>query len=94
MILHFFNDLALEGIDKLEDMGGIIPTNKRLEKPLLMRAFNKAGVFSVWRPTSNDAIKKMMTGEGVCYHVLASDLVLLVFLITHTSTSAYPLYLK
>jgi hypothetical protein len=27
--------------------------------------FNRAGVFSVWRPCSFEAIKKMMTGQGV-----------------------------
>jgi len=63
-ILTFFNDLALEGVNNLESMEGIIPTENRLQVPLILRAFSRAGVFSVWRPTSNDAIRAMITGEG------------------------------
>ena len=32
--------------------------------PMLMRYFAKAGIFTVWRPTSNDAIRHMITSEG------------------------------
>ncbi len=35
-----------------------------MQLPFIQRVFARAGVFSVWRPTSNDAIRKMMTGEG------------------------------
>ncbi len=44
-------------------MNCIIESN-RMQLPLMLRAFTRAGVFSVWRPTSSDAIRKMMTGEG------------------------------
>lgn len=64
-ILTFFNDLALEGTDNLESTGGIINADKKLQIPLMLRVFARAGVFSVWRPTSNEAIRYMMTGEGV-----------------------------
>ena len=64
-ILTFFNDLALEGTENLESTGGIINEDKKLQTPFLLRVFARAGVFSVWRPTSNEAIRYMMTGEGV-----------------------------
>ena len=64
-ILTFFNDLALEGAGNLEQSDGIILEDKKLEIPFLLRVFARAGVFSVWRPTSNEAIRYMMTGEGV-----------------------------
>ena len=64
-ILTFFNDLALEGAGNLEQTDGIILEDKKLEIPFLLRVFARAGVFSVWRPTSNEAIRYMMTGEGV-----------------------------
>ena len=38
---------------------------KKYQIPCLLRLFSKVGTISVWRPTSNDAIKYMMTGEGV-----------------------------
>ena len=38
---------------------------KKYEIPYILRLFSKVGTISVWRPTSNDAIKYMMTGEGV-----------------------------
>mmetsp|Transcript_41450 Transcript_41450/g.86951 ORF Transcript_41450/g.86951 Transcript_41450/m.86951 type:complete len:1049 (-) Transcript_41450:1341-4487(-) len=63
-ILTFFNDLALEGTNNLESKGGIISANARLQIPFILRMFARVGVFSVWRPTSNDAIRKMITGEG------------------------------
>jgi len=64
-ILTFFIDLALEGVENLELNDGIIQVDCREKFPLLLRAFAKVGVFSVWRPTSNDAIRKMVTGDGV-----------------------------
>jgi len=63
-ILTFFDDLALEGTNNLESKGGIISANARLQIPLILRMFARVGVFSVWRPTSDDAIRKMITGEG------------------------------
>ena len=64
MILNFFNDLALQGVGKLQNMGGILPAELTEQIPYILRVFSRAGVFSVWRPTSNDAIRKMITGEG------------------------------
>lgn len=34
------------------------------EAEMVSNIFNKAGVFTVWRPTSFDSIRKMMEGEG------------------------------
>ena len=31
----------------------------------MLRGFEKAGIFSVWRPTSLEAIRKMINNEGV-----------------------------
>ena len=66
-ILTFFNDVALLGTNSMEKSEGIIDEHKKFQIPFLLRVFVKAGVFSVWRPTSNEAIKYMMTGEGVSF---------------------------
>lgn len=57
-ILNFFNDVAQEG------GAGPVDFDPTKISPIL-RAFYKASVFSVWRPTSTDAIRRMMMGEGV-----------------------------
>jgi len=62
-ILRFFNDVAREGVNGLEKVGKI-DSERLLQLPIVARNLRKVGVFSVWRPTSNDAIRKMMTGEG------------------------------
>jgi len=59
-ILSFFRDVATEGANNIED-GAM---NLSLIRPLL-RYFPRASVFTVWRPTSFDAIRKMMLGEAV-----------------------------
>jgi len=59
-ILNFFNDVAQEGAKNMDQLG----RNATLISPLL-RAFYKSSVFTVWRPTSYDAIRRMMLGEGV-----------------------------
>ena len=65
-ILTFFNDLALKGTFNLEEeSGGIVRSSFKYQIPYQLRIFNRVGVLSVWRPTSNEAIKYMMTGEGV-----------------------------
>ena len=65
-ILTFFNDLALKGTVNLEEeSGGIVRSSFKYQIPCQLRIFNRVGVLSVWRPTSNEAIKYMMTGEGV-----------------------------
>lgn len=61
-ILNFFNDLALEGIEEFESQG--CDARSSFLMPKILQGFIRCGVFSVWRPTSNDAIRKMMTGEG------------------------------
>lgn len=58
-ILNFFDDIANQGAQNIEK--GFDP---RMASPLL-RMFDKASVFTVWRPTSLDAIRRMMLGEGV-----------------------------
>ena len=62
-ILTFFNDLAVEGVDKFVAQGCMLSDAKPLSQ--FLRAFARCGCFSVWRPTSNDAIRKMVLGEGV-----------------------------
>jgi len=64
-ILKFFNDVAREGADKIEEADSIIREEATVSP--ILRAFfpmSRASAFSVWRPTSNDAIRKMMTGEA------------------------------
>lgn len=61
-ILEFFNDVAREGADRIEEAGFTI--NTRVNSSFILDLFPKAAAFSVWRPTSNDAIQKMMKGEG------------------------------
>eukprot|EP00984_Skeletonema_dohrnii_P000410 scaffold138_cov142-Skeletonema_dohrnii-CCMP3373.AAC.1 len=61
-ICNFFDDLAYEGVGGIDEAGRI--QNSGLHLPSIMRAFSRVGVFSVWRPTSNDAIRRMITGEG------------------------------
>jgi len=58
-IHHFFNDVAQVGTNNMEDFNPIL-----IVSPLL-RAFYKSSVFTVWRPTSFDAIRRMMLHEGV-----------------------------
>jgi len=60
-ILEYLNDVATFGAARIETEG--VGRSAHLLGPIL-RAFKRSGVFSVWRPTSNDAIRKMMTGEG------------------------------
>lgn len=59
-ILSFFNDIAHVGADTIEkkDM------NATITRPLL-RYFPRSSVFTVWRPTSFDAVRKMMLGQAV-----------------------------
>ncbi len=59
-ICNFFDDLAHEGVERIDESGHI----ELSRMPFIMRAFSRVGVFSVWRPTSNEAIRRMITGEG------------------------------
>jgi len=60
-ILNFFNDVAQEGAQNVEQDGKIDADGLH---PLL-KTFNRASVFTVWRPTSMDANRKMICGEAV-----------------------------
>ena len=60
-IMRFFDEVAREG--------GEAPMDENLAASPLANLFNKASVFTVWRPTSDEAIKNMMlgiaTGKGL-----------------------------
>jgi len=59
-ILRFFDDIAHEGANNVkhdEFRPEVVPS--------VLKPFYKASVFTVWRPTSYAAIRKMMTGEAV-----------------------------
>ena len=59
-IKQFFDDVARDGADSIEEENSFQP---ELLSPLLSM-FQRSSVFSVWRPTSVDSIRKMMTGQG------------------------------
>jgi hypothetical protein len=59
-ISHFFNEVALLGSNAIVADGAV---NSHSISPLL-RMFHRSSIFTVWRPTSNDAIRKMMKGTG------------------------------
>ena len=59
-IFGFFNDVAQVGANNIEAIG----SNPTVTRPLL-RYFPRSSVFTVWRPTSFDAIRAMMLGQAV-----------------------------
>ena len=59
-IMKFFNEVAQAGVKNIENES----IHNMALSPLL-KVFCRAQVFSVWRPTSQIAIKKMMTGNAV-----------------------------
>lgn len=59
-ILKFFTEISQAGADEIEEKG---LETKNIS--ILSKFFHKSSVFTVWRPTSYEAIKKMMTGEAV-----------------------------
>jgi len=65
-IMNYFNDVAVSGVGDIEQRGSV--TRAELLSPILAM-FRRAAVFTVWRPTSTEAIKKMMlrrgTGKGL-----------------------------
>lgn len=62
-ILSFFDQVAQEGDQAACEQSSIDDfLNKR---PLLWYLPTRASVFTVWRPTSRDAIRRMMSGEAV-----------------------------
>ena len=60
-ILNFFNDVAQEGASEKLEVDVFDP----IKVSPLLRAFYRSSVFTVWRPTSYDAIRRMILGEGV-----------------------------
>ena len=61
MIMKYFNDVAINGAASIEQDGAV--TRAELLSPILAM-FRRSAVFSVWRPTSMEAIRKMMMGTG------------------------------
>jgi len=55
-IMKFFDEVAREG--------GKAEMDENLATSPLANLFNKASVFTVWRPTSDEAIKNMMLGKA------------------------------
>ena len=61
-ILNHFQETAQLGVEFTVDRNG----GKKIGVPKLMKYLpNRANIFTIWRPTSNDAIKKMMLGQAV-----------------------------
>jgi hypothetical protein len=59
--LSFFQTVAEQGVDKVVKASSM----KNLkEAPAILSWLNRASAFSVWRPTSRDAIHKMMSGQA------------------------------
>jgi len=71
-ILTYFNQVASDGADKLcedhedEEYGPSVPQRVYTKnEQMLLNAFNTTSILTVWRPCSNDAMKKMMEKTGV-----------------------------
>lgn len=60
-ILKYFNDVATSGVDNIEEDGNV--TRAELLSPILAM-WRRCAAFTVWRPTSTEAIQKMMLGRG------------------------------
>lgn len=71
-ILTYFNKVASDGADKFceddedDEFGPSVPQRQftKIEK-LLNDAFNTTSILTVWRPCSNEAMRKMMEKSGV-----------------------------
>jgi hypothetical protein len=59
-ICYFFTEVAQIGVENIEEKG----VNLKDLRPIL-QFFFRASVFSIWRPTSFEAIRKMMLGQAV-----------------------------
>jgi hypothetical protein len=71
-ILTFFNQVASDGADNFVEEEDWYDLGRGNEKDprssteeLLNDIFNASSMLTVWRPTSNDAMRKMMEGSGV-----------------------------
>lgn len=60
-IMTYFDDVATLGVNQITEQG-VVDSDKI--SPIL-KMFARSAVFTVWRPTSLDSIKKMMLGQGV-----------------------------
>ena len=60
-ILSFFQDVAEKGADTVINAKTI---NDLKQAPAALQWLKRASAFSVWRPTSRDAIHKMMSGQA------------------------------
>ena len=60
-ILSFFQTVAEQGVDKVVKASSM---KSLKEAPAILSWLNRASAFSVWRPTSRDAIHKMMSGQA------------------------------
>mmetsp|Transcript_4948 Transcript_4948/g.5746 ORF Transcript_4948/g.5746 Transcript_4948/m.5746 type:complete len:231 (+) Transcript_4948:137-829(+) len=56
-----FNDVARAGANRLCEDGKVMITEEAIV-PIALKYFREASAFSVFRPTSKDAIRKMMMG--------------------------------
>jgi hypothetical protein len=57
----FFDDVACDGVGQFDEDESIIP---REQSSRTQSIIQRSRVFSVWRPTSDESIRKMMTGQG------------------------------
>jgi len=60
-ILSFFQDVAEKGVDTVISAKSLDDLE---QAPAVLQWVNRASAFSVWRPTSRDAIHKMMSGQA------------------------------
>lgn len=62
-ISRFFDDLAQEGAQNIEASGELV-LSPAMDRSSILRPFAKSAVFTVWRPTSFVAIRRMIAGEA------------------------------
>ena len=60
-IEEFFSEVAQIGVEDIVENG----VDLKKARPILRFFFMRASVFSIWRPTSFEAIRKMMLGQAV-----------------------------
>jgi hypothetical protein len=60
-IKTFFDDAACDGVGQFDEDESIIP---REQSSRTQSIIQRSRFFSVWRPTSDESIRKMMTGQG------------------------------
>ena len=60
-IMTYFDNAAMLGVDQIVEHGMV---DVKKISPIL-KMFYRSAIFTVWRPTSMDAIRQMMKGQGV-----------------------------